>query len=314
MSACGQRLAGLGRERGGPARGRQLAGKDVGRQRLGRRVRRLEHHETERSEHRFEPRGERPRHADARPPGGPKGGDDVGREFGGLQGRREFVDGPLDAGVEDELRDGQLARAVEIRQGHRPRLELGVEHRTASDFLPVVILGIHPEHGDRGDPLLALGPARELQGGQGLQQGEQRSAEDTGLLSGDDRDRGRIGQAGGGGARLGGRAPGALLRREDRGDRGAVTRMLLSTRHGVAPGRGLERIAGVQALDALEVVGVVARERPHPGKAAHVDSRRPKAAGGRGGGPRGRRLDRHGPVLSQSGWKPVKAAEADIGV
>ena len=52
--------------------------------------------------------------------------------------------------------------ALEIRQRHGARLELGVEHGTASDFLPVVILGFDPENRDRRHAVLAFRSPREL--------------------------------------------------------------------------------------------------------------------------------------------------------
>ena len=69
-----------------------------------------------------------------------------------------------------------------------------VEHRTARDFVPVVILCIHPEHRDGLDPMLARDGARQLHRGDGFEQREERPAERAGLLAGDDCDGAGIGE------------------------------------------------------------------------------------------------------------------------
>src|SRR5262249_61800527 len=120
-------------------------------------------------------------------------------------------------------------------QRARPRLELGVEHRTASDLFPVVLLRLDPEERNRGSALLALGPARELKRADRLEQRIERSAEGAGLLAGDDRDRSRIGETPGGGAGRGGRAALLLLRPDDLGDADAIARLRLRAADGVAP-------------------------------------------------------------------------------
>ena len=114
--------------------------------------------------------------------------EDVGGELGLLQNRRQLLDRALDAGVQLEPGYRQLPGAFEIGQRHGARLELGVEHGTAPHFLPVVILGFHPEDGDGRHILLAFGPASQLQGSERLQQRVDRSAKHAGLLTGDDGD------------------------------------------------------------------------------------------------------------------------------
>jgi hypothetical protein len=139
-----------------------------------------------------------------------------------------------------------------------------------------------------------------------LEQRVHRPAERAGLLAGDDGDRRGIGQAGGGRARRGRGAALVLLAGDEIRDARAVARVLLSPAHGVAPRRAVQRIPRVQSFDLFEVVRVVSRERPDPREAADVDARDVQAACGLGGSGR---LGGHGVVLSQSGWKAVKATD-----
>ena len=82
-----------------------------------------------------------------------------------------------------------------------------VEHLTGPDLVPIVILGVDPEHGDARHPMLARDARRELKRGERLEQRERRPAEQSGLLAGDDGDRLRVGE------RLrGGNAPPAARR------------------------------------------------------------------------------------------------------
>ena len=111
-----------------------------------------------------------------------------------------------------------------------------------------------------------------------------------------------------GGARRGRRVPLFLLSPQQRDQPSAIAGLLLRPRDRVAPRVGLHRVARVEPLDLLEVVGVVTRQRPDPRETADVDARRFQAAG-RVGGDRGRGgLGRHELVLSQSRSKAVKDA------
>src|SRR5262249_53814113 len=74
-------------------------------------------------------------------------------------------------------------------------------------------------------------------------------------------------------------------------------------------GGAVERIARVQSLDLLEVVRVVAGERPDPREAANIDAGDMQAAGKLDGSGR---LGGHRSVLSQSRRKAVKAAPHGI--
>ena len=65
---------------------------------------------------------------------------------------------------------------------------------TRPDFVPVVIFGVDPEDGDGRHLVVARDLLGELERGERLEQREQRSAEEPGLLAGDDGDRLAIGE------------------------------------------------------------------------------------------------------------------------
>ena len=113
-----------------------------------------------------------------------------------------------------------------------------------------MILGVDPEDGDhRG---LAVRPtrARELDGGDGLEQGVERAAERARLLAGDDRDGARVGQLRGRRARFGRRAAALLLRGEHGGDLRGGARDAPATRAITSrQASGVTRIARVERRD-----------------------------------------------------------------
>ena len=136
----------------------------------------------------FDPRRERASHADTRPPGCLQVVDDGGREFGLGKGPGELLDRLLDPGIQRERRNRELARTLHVGQRDGAGLELGIEHRTAPHFLPIVILGVDPEDRDCWDVLPFGSDVSEAQRRERLQEREQRSAERSGLLTRDDRD------------------------------------------------------------------------------------------------------------------------------
>ena len=83
------------------------------------------------------------------------------------------------------------------------------------DLVPVVILGVDPEDGDRRHAVLLPHALGQPDRGDRLQQREERAAEEAGLLAGDDGDGLRIAQLRGGGDALRRGAATALLRRDD---------------------------------------------------------------------------------------------------
>ena len=197
--------------------------------------------------------------------------------------------------------DGTFAGARQIGQAHGVRGELGVEHRTPGHFRPVVILGVDPEHGHDRHAVVALDLGRELHRGEGLEQGEERAAEQPGLLAGDHHAGGGIGETGGRGTGLGrGAAPGLLIRQHGRQFGGAAGRGLRAA-DGIGPGGRRGRIAREERLDAREVVRVVGGQAANPGELSYVNSQH---TGGRGC----RRVGRHRRVLSQSVAKRVNSA------
>ena len=132
----------------------------------------------------------------------------------------ELVDDRPNRGVQRDLRDG---RGVSRPRGGRPtvtRFELLVEHRARPDLVPVVVFGLDPEDRDGRHLVLPRHLVGELERRQGFEQREQRTAEETRLLSGQDRDRLRIGEMRRRFDRPGRRLPPLLLSRDDRRDLG----------------------------------------------------------------------------------------------
>ena len=106
-----------------------------------------------------------------------------------------------------------------------------------------------------------------------LQQREERAAEESRLLAGDDRDAQRIAQPRGRGERIRRRAAPALLRQRIVGDALAVARMALRARDGVAPRRRIRGIAGEELRHARVVERVVGGEPLDPRKPANLDGK-----------------------------------------
>ena len=88
-------------------------------------------------------------------------------------------------GAESPARGGQRDRS---------RRQRFVEHRARANFVPVVIFGVDPEHGDGRHVVFALDLLGQLERRQGLEQREERSAKQPRLLAGDDGDRARVGE------------------------------------------------------------------------------------------------------------------------
>ena len=137
-----------------------------------------------------------------------------------------------------------------------------------------MILGVDPEHRDRRDAVLAAYPLREPNRGQRLQQREEWSAEETGLLTGDDGDGLRIAKSGRRRDAAGWRAAPALLRlqqrrrcRRDRGDAGCARAMASRQAAGSS---GLPAKNGATRAIVEDVVG---GEPPDPRKAPDVDGK-----------------------------------------
>ena len=301
IAALHEPVAGQAGQFGGLARLRDLLDEDVAGERLGRRIRRVVHDETVRAEHCFDPVAERLRHASARLVGAAQSFDDFGAELGIGQRGSEFVDGGGDLVGERQPGDGTLPGPRRVWESHGVRGQFGVEHRTPGHFRPVVVFGVDPEHGHDRHTVVALDLGRELHRGEGLEQGEERAAEQPGLLAGNHHARGGIGKAGGGSPGFSrGAAPGLLIRQHGRQVCGAARRGLRAA-DGIGPGGRCGRIAREKWLDAREVVRVVGSQAANPGKLSYVNSQH---TGGRGC----RRVGRHRRVLSQSVAKCVNSA------
>ncbi len=204
------------------------------------------------------------------------------------------------ASVEGEPGDRQGAGARQVGEPHRARRQLAVEHRTAAHFRPVVILGVDPEHRHHRHAVLGRDLRRQLHRGDGLEQREQRTAEQPGLLAGNDDARGGIGQPRRRLARGGGRAASRLLGRDHARDVSRLSLMSLRSLDGVGPRSRRRGIAGEERRDPLKIKGIVRRQAPNPRECSDVHRKR------RGGS--GRDFGWHCDVLSQTVTNTVNLA------
>ncbi len=135
-------------------------------------------------------------------------------ELGRWQCRTERVHGARDACGPCERAD--RVRAGPVRRGRLDdaQRQLGVEDGRRADLVPVVILRVDPEDRDGARPVLPLDAGREPDGGDRLEEREQRSTEEPGLLASDDRHRRRVSERTRACTCLGGRAAARLLRVE----------------------------------------------------------------------------------------------------
>jgi len=223
-----------------------------------------------RPEESFEPPGERVGHTGiGRVRAGQRREDGFG-EVGRCERGSKRLDTLLDAAVERQCGDGRLASARRRRECDRPRLKLRVEHCTVLDLIPVVVLGVHPEHGHCWRAVLRCRLARELKSRNRLEQSVKRSAECSRLLTGDDGD-GLLGRKSGSSVARGlRRASPFLLCRDDVSN--PVMRAPVPARalDGIAPGRRRRGIARIQGGDRGKVVGVGAGEWAEAAETSHV--------------------------------------------
>ena len=223
----------------------------------------------------------------------------------------QLVQARLNALIEGKGGNRPVASPVERRQRDGPRLELLIEHGAARDLFPVVILGIDPEQRDDVGALFARHAPGQLNGGDGLEQGEERAAEGPCLLTCDDGNARGIGEPIRVGARFGWGAAAFLLRRKDSGNVSGCPPRRLGARDRIAPGFRLRRIPRKQRRHVREIERVVAGERPDPAESPHIDRHAGCRAVGRAWlgrlrGPCRRSVGWHRPVLSQSIRKHVK--------
>ncbi len=123
-----------------------------------------------------------------------------------------------------------------------------------------MILGVNPEDGDGGNAVIARHLLRELDRRHRFEQGEQRAAEETGLLTADDGDGPAIGQQTAGLARLRRRLAAFLLAGNHGGDLVAAAVVGLRACDRIGPRGAVGRIAGEKRRDGAEIVRVVRRQ------------------------------------------------------
>ena len=162
--------------------------------------------------------------------------------------------------------DGRPGRQCDVA-----RLELIVEHGAAADLVPIVIFRLDPEDRDGRHVVLSRDLVGQLDRRERLHQREQRAAEETGLLAGDDRHGAGVRQLTAGVERARRRLAAPLLRRDHRGDLVPPAWMRLRPRDRAGPVLTVRRVAGEERGDGAEIVGVIADQFAAPREAPHVD-------------------------------------------
>ena len=277
---------------------RDLAFEQLRDQRLGRRVGGIEDDQTEVAEQPLEPDRERIDQATAGRVGATQVGDQIGREVGVWQRDRQRVDDSVDLVSQSNGR-GRGAPRRDDRQRHALEPLVGVEDAAAPDLIEVVVLRVHPEDGHRRHAVSLLDPSRQADGRDRLEQGVERSPEQSSLLPGHDRDRTRGSESSGRSDRRGGGAARPLLRLQKRRERRGGAGWTLACGNGVAPDGLVGRVAREERLERGEIGRVLGGQSRDPGKPSDVDG------DGLGEGDDGT-IRRHGPSLSQRVLGSVK--------
>ena len=198
---------------------------------------------------------------------------------------------------------GSLSRFWRSTNCQLSEVQVAVEHAARSNFVPVVIFRVDPEHRDRRDAVVRCNALCQLNRRQRLEQREQRTAKESCLLACDDRDAFRIAQPPGGSNGVRGGVPASLLRLDDIDYRAAVARMLLGPMHGIAPRGGMSRVACKEIRDTLVLERIVSGEAFDPREATNLDGETAHCA-------REPCLREHRTLLSQSVARSVKATGA----
>ena len=181
-----ERRSGFRRETRGLAGLLDLAGKDMRDERFGRRIGGVEHDQPARAEHGFEPAAKRIGHAGPGCIGAAEAVNQRRRELGRRHRGFERADRGVHRFVQAHAGDRTGVRLWRIAGGNGERLHVRIEHAARLDLVPVVIFGVDPEHRDRRHAVLGPHLLGESNRGQRFQQREEWSAEETGLLAGDD--------------------------------------------------------------------------------------------------------------------------------
>ena len=111
----------------------------------------------------------------------------------------------------------------------------------------------------------------EVQGGERLEQREQRAAEQSSLLAGDDRDGEGIGELPRGLDGPGRRTAAPLLLRDDLGDLRVRPRPRAGSCDGIGPRRVPRRVARIERSQRRKVERIIGGEPLHPRKAADIN-------------------------------------------
>ena len=214
--------------------------------------------------------------------------------------RRKLVEGSLHRAVQSHARHWSLSRIWRSTNCQLSEVQVAVEHAARSDFVPVVIFRIDPEHRDRRDAVVFCNALGQLNRCQRLEQCEQRTAKESRLLACDNRDAFRITKARCGSDGVRGCVPAALLRLDDIDYRATVARMLMGPMHGIVPGGGMCRVAGKEIRDTLVLERVIGGQAFDPREATNLDGETAHCA-------REPCLREHRTLLSQSVARSVKA-------
>ena len=311
VAACGQRGSGFGRQSGRVAGVLDLAGEDVGDQRFRGRIGGIEHDEPARSKHTLQPSTEGLGHTGARLVAAAKIVEERRRELCGRQCGLQLRKRSGDRLVQSHSCNGAGMCARQVAHRHGSRCIVGGEDAARLHFVPVVILGVHPEHRDSRHLMLGPHTFGELESCQRLEKREERSAKQSGLLAGDDGDRPGIGKKVGGGLRFGGCVSTSLLRPQHLNERVPLPALTRRTRNGVPPGARIARITGEEVGQARVVERVIGGKPPDPRKTTNINGK--TTARGRVPLVHGTRrlygqasVGLHLPVLLQSAERSVK--------
>ena len=172
----------------------QLASEEIGAKRLRGRVRRVEHDQAVAAEDAFEKTAEGVGHAGAGGISRAKVGEKGVAESGLRENLFEFRD---DGGVLLIQPDGRHRNRIPgrpRREADRFWRHLGVEHRTRTNFIPVVVFRFNPEDRHGGHVMFAPHVLGKLDSRQRLQNCVHRPAEESCLLAGHDGDGKRVGE------------------------------------------------------------------------------------------------------------------------
>jgi hypothetical protein len=252
-------------------RHRQLAREDLADERFRCRIGRIVDHEPARTQNLFEPAAERIGHPGARRVGAPQRRQQRFLEFSGRKNRAQIRERFVNAVIESDGRDRHWSAPGRGGQRQRARRQLAVEHRTRSDFLPVVVFRIDPEDGDCRHLMVARDLFRQFQRGDGLSRvnsGPPKSPAcwpvTTATVFPVGEEARRLACARRGLSPL-------LLSSQDRRNLRAPAIVGLCSRDRLRPGGAIGWIAGKKWRDRSKVVRVVGGQAPDPREPANVD-------------------------------------------